>query len=261
VHWNWWKFTVRLIDGHVLVRLNDQVMLQYDDPEPLTRGHVGFWSVRNGFAISRVSSSAERMDVEPHILYVREDAPSCWQPVLKDGVLLSAGPGPGLTRVTQQVGAGFFAVRHTPPQPVDLRTRPIFELPLSVEDGTRVAVHFFIGGQSFILDVGKAPLNGIKSFLTPQYERGECFRLPAFSEQELRRNSSLGQVDIEDGLVRIDLLAALGKLGAFSGGRQPLLEMVALGNTSNSDYLLAGSAGNAAGASYAVGVPRFLARR
>ena len=36
-----------------------------------TGGHVGFWSVRNGFALARVTSSADRLGWDPHVLYVQ----------------------------------------------------------------------------------------------------------------------------------------------------------------------------------------------
>jgi hypothetical protein len=256
VHWNWWKFTVQKRGGQILVRLNDALLFLYEDPEPLAGGHVGFWSVRNGFALSRLSSMAEQLDWRPHDLYVTPSPESPWVPLRRDTVALGADPeAQGLTRVVNRTGGGFFAVRWTPPSPVDLRATPILELPLRLGPGATVNLHLAIGGRAFLLRLGDAPLGATKALLTPESEKGECFQLGDLPTPMLEQRFGLGAAVPEAGLLRVDLGARLQAVE-----RPPTalaLTALTLGNTSNAGYLLAGHGGNPAGAWYAVGVPAF----
>ena len=61
----------------------------------------------------------------------------------------------------------FFAVRHVPEEPIDLRDTPHLELPLKLGPGARVGLHLEIGGEPFIVPLGDGPLAGIKAFLVP----------------------------------------------------------------------------------------------
>jgi hypothetical protein len=255
VHWNWWKFTVRKRKNRIRVSLNDAVMFDYLDRDPLDQGHIGFWSVRNGFALSRVTSIAEKLGRRADVLYVSDDAESAWQPLLRDAVTLTRDGGSSLVRVTNNRGGGFLAVRYCPDEPVDLRQTPLLELPLEVKKGTAVNLHLFIGGESFIVRLGDAPLAEMKSLLTPEFEKGECFRIPTIPVERVRDSMCLGNVKPENGIVRMNLPAALQKLNRVPS--QPLLTVMTLGNTSNGDYLMAGNGGNRTAASYRVGNPRF----
>ena len=256
VHWDWWKFTVRKIGNRILVFLNDSLMFDYTDPEILDEGHIGFWSVRNGFALSRVTSVAERQGRRADVLYVSDDVASPWQPLLRDGVVLSQDTGSSLFQVTNSRGGGFFAVRYTPEEPIDLRKTPVLELPITVNDDANANLHLFIGDESFIVRLGDAPLPGMKSLLTPEFEKGECFQIPTMSLDHMRRSRCLGSVRAENGVVRIDLLKGMRQLGRVPA--RPLLTAMTLGNTSNAHYLLAGNGGNRAGSRYCVGSPSFL---
>jgi hypothetical protein len=260
VHWNWWKFTVHKFGGLILVRLNDTELFRFADPEPLAGGHIGFWSLRNGFALSRLSSVAERIDWQPQALYVTPSVDGPWVPLRRDTVALSPDPeAPGLTRVTNRSGGGFFAVRWTPPTAVDLQATPVLELPLRLGPGATANLHLAIGGSAFLLRLGDTPLGATKALLTPDSEKGECFQLPDLPLTVLEQRLGLGTTLPEDGIVRVDLGARLQALG-----RPPtavVLSSLTLGNTSNAGYLLAGRGGNPAGAWYAVGVPRFRPAR
>ena len=256
VHWKWWKFTVHKQGGLVLVRLNDAELFRFVDPEPLAGGHVGFWSVRNGFALSRLSSVAEQIDWQPHDLYVTPSSPSPWVPLRRDTVTLSHDPeGTGLTRVTNRSGGGFFAVRWTPPAAVDLQATPVLLLPLRLGAGATVNLHLAIGGRAFLLRLGDTPLGATKALLVPESEKGECFQLPDLPMPALERRYGLGTAVPEDGLLRLDLGPRLRALE-----RPPTaltLSSITIGNSSNAGYLLAGHGGNQAGAWYAVGAPEF----
>jgi|GEM_PF-823009 len=255
VHWNWWKFTVSKSGNEILVRLNDARLFHYVDPEPLEGGHIGFWSVRNGFGLARLSSMAERVDWRPHDLYVTTpQATGPWAALRGDTVSLTADPGgPGLTRVTNRSGGGSFAVRWTAPAPIDLEATPVLELPLRLGPGAIVSLHLGIGGSSFLLRLGETPLTGIKALLTPEAERGECFQLPDLPVKQLERWNLLGAALPEDGVLRVDLLPRLKALGRTPS--RLLLSSITVGNSSNEGYLLAGHGGNQAGAWYAVGGP------
>jgi hypothetical protein len=175
-----------------------------------------------------------------------------------DSVTLSDDAETGLVRVTNTVGGGFFAVRCTPPSPVDLRDTPVLELPLCLGDDAVINLHLAIGDRSYLLRLGDTPVTATKALLTPAFETGECFRLPDLPTARWERGVGLGTAMPTDGLLRVDLLARLQAAGGAT--TVPMLTLIALGNTSNAGYLLAGHGGNQAGAWYAVGVPQFRNR-
>ncbi|MBN2451810.1 MAG: hypothetical protein JXR77_15585 [Lentisphaeria bacterium] len=293
VHYPWWKFTVRKIGARVRVDLDDEPLFDFTDPEPIDGGHLGFWSVRNGFAVSRVSSMAERIRFAPHAFYVdnpgmreaRAGPPPAlppsrpgaaaaspetteaaaqdaglhgWRALVQDSVALSAEPDTGLVRVTNAFGGGFFGVRWVPPTAIDLGETPCLELPLRLGRDVRVSLHLEIGGRPFLVRIGECPLAGMKAFLVPGSERGECFQLPVLPESTVRSHSCLAEVSGDEPLLRLDLLEALQRLGR--GSVTPGLTCLTVGNSSNAGYLMAGNGGNPAGSTYRVGMPVFRKR-
>jgi hypothetical protein len=258
VHWTWWHFVVHKTGARLRVTLNGEPLFDYTDPEPIAGGHLSFWSVRNGFDISRVSSMAEGIAWASHASYVSGTADSTeqgWEPLVRDTVRLTAGPGPGLTTVTNAFGGGFFAVRHVPEHPIDLRQTPRLTLPLRLGPGTRVNLHLEIGGKPYVVRLGDTPLAGIKAFLVPGSEKGECFRLDAIPEAEVRARCCLAEVPAGEESLQLDLLKALRTLTGNSV--EPILTCMTVGNSSNAGYLMAGGGGNEAGRSYSIGPPTF----
>jgi hypothetical protein len=258
VHWTWWNFIVRKTGARLQVTLNGEPLFDYTDPEPLAGGHLGFWSVRNGFDISRISSMAEAIAWAPHAAYVTAAADSTepgWRPLVRDAVRLTAGPSPGLTTVTNAFGGGFFAVRHLPEHPIDLRQTPRLTLPLRLGPGTRVNLHLEIGGKPYVVRLGDTPLTDTKAFLVPGSEKGECFRLEVIPESVIRATHCLAELPADQESLHLDLLGALQKLNGAAV--EPILTCLTVGNSSNAGYLLAGSGGNAAGSSYSLGPPTF----
>jgi len=256
-HWKWWHFSVRKQDRRILVYLNGELMFDYKDSAPIEGGHIGFWSVRNGFILSRVSSMAEAIEWTPDVLYVSDDTPSAWQPLRRDCVTISPVKG-DVVRVENTVGGGFFAARFEPEQPVDLAATPVLELPLSPSRGTAVSVHLHIDGESYIVPLKGTSTREVKSLLTPEFEKGEVFQLQTMSKNDMRRRRSLGDARIRGGRLNVDLLQSLRKLGRTSS--HPKLTCITVGNTSNEDYALAGNDVNEAGCYYDVGKPVFRAR-
>ena len=255
VHYPWWKFTVHKTGPRIRVFLDDDLLFDYTDPKPINGGHIGFWSVRNGFPISRISSMARRITWKRHAFYVTESTDSRWKPLVRDAVVIRSEPGTDQVRVTNTFGGGFFAVRYTPDKPVDLRQTPRLDLPLRPGPGTRVCLHLQIGGRPFIVRLGDSPLDGIKAFLVPASEKGECFHIPTIPGSVVRSNYCLAELPGDTSVVRLDLLGALRKLAGDSV--EPVLSFLTIGNSSNADYLLAGHGGNAAGSTYTVGAPIF----
>lgn len=256
VHYPWWKFTVTKTGARIRVFLDDSLMFDYTDPKPIDGGHIGFWSVRNGFPISRISSMAQGITWEPHAFYVNDDGTdSAWRPLVRDAVTIQSEPGTDRVRVTNTFGGGFFAVRYVPDNPVDLEQTPRLELPLRPGPGTRVSLHLQIGGRPFIVRLGDCPLTGIKAFLVPVSEKGECFQIPTIPETVVRSRYCLAELPANTGTVQLDLLEALRNLAGESV--KPVLSCLTIGNSSNADYLLAGHGGNAAGSTYTIAPPRF----
>lgn len=261
VHWLWWRVTIRKTGPRVRIFLDDNLLFDYLDPEPLSGGHIGFWSVRNGFAISRVSSMAEMISSDPHELYVpnRKTGPDAgWHPLVRDTVSLETEAETGHLRVTNTYGGGFFAVRYVPEHPIDLRETPRLDLPVDLGEGVRVNLHLEIGGKPFVVRLGDSPLDGMKAFIVPGSETGECFQLNVMPEAAVRARHCLAEVTPGSGQVSLDLLEALRKLSV--GDVEPVLTCLTVGNSSNTDYLMAGGGWNVAGTSYRVGEPVFSER-
>lgn len=256
VHWEWWKFTVSRIGKRIQVRLNDKLMFDFEDPDPLPGGHIALWSIRNGFAVARINSVAERVAWRPQVLYVTDNPDTPWRPMPADSAGLSHDVSTGMTTARRNVGAGFYALRYELQDNPDLARFPILELPLELGDTVAVNLHLQIGGKAYSVQIA-APVEKTKSLLAPEFERGECFQIPDMALTSSYRN--LGQAEVRDGILTIDLGRALDALDLPDTAKR--LESVTLGNTSNaSDLLIGGGSRNLAGAEMRVGKPRFLAR-
>lgn len=258
VHWKWWAFNVRKYGGTIIVEYNGHQILSYQDPEPLDGGHIGFWTVRNGFTTARAVSLAERVTDHPHHLYVEPDIASRWQPLLRDSVHLAAAAPPFDVRVSANRGGGHFAVRTTFEQPVDLNKTPILDLPLEIGPGARINLFVETNRGDAIVRIA-APLSGMKGLLTPAFERGECFQLDPWSEERVRRRHTVVEAQPVDGRLRVDLGNALASRRGGNATRCHVRSLT-LGNASNDGYLKAGRGGNEAGTWYQVGKPTWKTR-
>jgi len=58
-HRHWFKTRVHKRGGHIEYYVDDELLLEYDDPQPLSGGGIALWSYNNGVLISRVRISAE----------------------------------------------------------------------------------------------------------------------------------------------------------------------------------------------------------
>lgn len=273
VHWKWWGFNVRKYGKRIIVRHGKRQLFDYVDEDPIAGGHVAFWTIRNGFTLSKVVSTAESIDYEPSVLYVEDDeGDTSWKSLMRDSVRLVADSD-HMTRVTANVGAGNMAARYSFRPPMILRRKPVLRLPLAIGKSARVNLHLQIDNKAFVVQVN-APITGCKVLLTPEFEpdydffvndpeearrelkRNEMFRIPVIAEAVMRRERLLGTVLPKDGVIEIDLQQALKKLGYSGLG---LLRSITVGNSSNEGDGLCGGKGNQAGAFYVVGVPELSA--
>ncbi|MFW5893757.1 MAG: hypothetical protein ACOCUY_01310 [Verrucomicrobiota bacterium] len=254
VHWKWWGFRIRKYGERIQVKFNGNLLFDYTDPEPLNGGHIGYWTVRNGFTLARAVSMAAAVSKAPHVLYVQPDQQSHWQPLRRDAVHLQR-TGNGRTRVTANVGAGEIAVRHQFDEPVKLTETPVLLLPLTLGPGCRLNLFVETEQHSGVVEIN-APTSGIKALLTPEFEVGECFRLQQISSERMNSTYRLANAEQANEMLRVNLLDALRNLDIDNAG--DTVVSLTLGNASNSNYLKAGNGGNTAGTHYTVGTPRFV---
>lgn len=59
-HRHWFETRIHKVAGHIEYHMDNQLLLQYDDPDPLPDGHIALWSYNNGLLVSRVKISAEQ---------------------------------------------------------------------------------------------------------------------------------------------------------------------------------------------------------
>ena len=253
IHWRWWKFSVHKRGRRIRVLMDGREMFDVVDPKPLSGGHVGFWTVRNGFSLAKVSSVADSVTWAPDVLYVAQDkGQSGWQPVITDALTLAPAGG-GMTRVRLTTGCGVHALRYVFKTPVPLSASPQFRLSLRISKTVAVNAFLETSVGDLLLDLG-AGMEGMKAFATPSNERGECFQLPTMSQADVEKQSLA--VERRDGQVVCDVQAELAKRGIWAEDITVL--SLTLGQTSNTDYALAAGDGrNLAGATYEVGEPVF----
>jgi hypothetical protein len=248
--------TVQRYGARIRVHYKKHLLFDYEDPKPIAGGHVGFWTVRNGFVLARANSSAERVERVGDLLYVADDDPSPWKPLITDSVRISrVADSPGCWRVASTTGTGFRAVRYVPEGPVELRKTPVLRIPLKAGEARNLNLFLTIDGEAYMLPICGSR-SRMKSLLTPKYERGECFRIPVLKEKDLQKRILVETAKVGGGELKVNLAMALAPLKP--GKTTLLLTNLTLGTTDNENYALAGS-GDGPGLGYVVGVPAFEA--
>ena len=200
-----------------------------------------------------MSINAERSEPHPERFRLSADpAPDGpWQPLNPDETEVRRTSS-GRWEVENRVGGGTFAVRHQPGRPgVDLRETPWLHIPLKGDRDTRLGVHLQVGGKPFYFPV-TSPRESTHSLLVPCLEQAEAedtYRRAAFTPEELRDLLVPGRQAA--GEVVLDLRAIAKSV------RDPVLQSVTVGNSSNEGYLLLGVGGNPPGSSYVIGAPQW----
>jgi hypothetical protein len=243
--------------ARVRVWVDNQSVFDYTDPEPISGGHIAFWSVRNGFAVAKADSLADSVSWEPDVLYVPPEQPNAsgWLPLRRDA-LRATETDDGTVRFTRTTGTGFGAARFSFRSPLSLDEAPILVLPITLASGTALNLHVQTTAGSFLVPVN-GPLGDMKALLTPDFEKGECFRLPTLSEADVRHRYLISESTYEKGILRCELRRGIARLRGTTADVRIL--SLTLGNSSNAGYLLAGTGKNMAGAWFTVGRPRFQA--
>jgi len=250
VHWLWWNFEFTRANKRVIVKHNGAVLFNVEDPDPIEGGHVAFWTVGNGFVVSRINFVAEKRVDEPHKALLAWTGDNlAWRPVLPDGVALR--PTRKGVEVTNYLCGGTFAVRTI--CEADLSKTPILEVPLILCDDAKVNLHIEVDGRPWLVPI-TAPRGDMEFLLVPSADAAYPFGraiIPAPSVEPV----VLAEALPTDGLLRLNL----GKLLAAKGVGTVGVRRIALtiGNSSNTGYLMAGFGGNHAGATYVAGKPRW----
>ncbi len=274
LHRFWRCFRFELVGSRVCVLYEGNVVFDYQDPQPppAKAGHLALWTQRNGIIYARLNSSAATVTREPlHYLPLTSDRTLAWRALDPFRVAVSAA-GADRCEVRNRFGGGELAAEYPLAAPVDLNATPLLHLPLDVPAGTKVSLHVRVDGQSFIIPL-TAPREATYRSLCaeatePSPWAGTVTSTPnpkyvpdwlPFAAQPLppeRFGGGEPRRDLRDEWTG-DLRAAAVQAGvALKAG---LLERLVIGNSSFHEYLMAGFGGNAAGASYRVGRPRFAA--
>jgi len=258
VHKLWWNFHFKKSGKRIVVMLNGQPMFDVEDPDPIEGGHLAFWTLGNGFVVSRVNIAAQRRDFKPETGLnawpeMADSDSNGWWPIIPDGVIIREA---GDTAVVENpLSGGWFAARTL--TQANLSQTPILELPLRLDPDAKVNLHIEIGGRPCIVRVA-APVDGMTHVLGPAADA--AFPLGRMILQHGQLDAVLlGEASVLNGTLRINLAEMLRKKGiGIEGTRQIWLT---IGNSSNTDYLLAGFGGNHAGTKYHVGRPGWIANQ
>ena len=270
-HWKWWNLSVSKNGGRIRVFSDGRTLFDYLDAEPLVGGHVAFWTVRNGFILSKVTSAAETISWQPETLYVNDDDSDCdWTPLLHDAVTLRKDAT--MTKVTANVGCGEFAVRHLFRPTVILRRTPILELKTSIPKSARINAYLQIDDKAYVIKLN-APIAGCKALLTTEFEpisdptlttmddlyedmlQTETFQRKPIPKAVMKRERLLASLPRTESLLRLNVAEALKRLKHKGLG---LVRSITIGNSSNQGYLQAGIGGNHSGVTYSLGKPKFV---
>jgi hypothetical protein len=259
-HLYWHRLRFEKVGTRVRVLFENEVVFDYTDPEAgmPDGGHIAMWTRRNGIMYARLNSSAEciRLDAEKYVLEPpgREDLP--WE-ALSLQTVRTEPMDDGLVRVVNRYGGGEFAVRHTLATPVDLSVTPYLQLALDIPAGVKVNLHLRVNGK-YCIRALTAPMGETYRIL------GDTSVFPPRVWPEWRLYAALPMSGAEligvpekslSGELKINLQEELRRCFPNTAGLK--VEEMIIGNTSQQDYLQAGLSGNAAGATYVVGLPQF----
>jgi len=251
VHWLWWNFVCEKAGERLIIKLNDRVIFDVADPDPIDGGHLAFWTVNNGFTVARVTISAQEREEHPECSWrLPSRGRSPWKALRPESVVLE--PSGLLTRVTNAGCGGPLAVRIY--SHVDLSRTPVLELPLELPSDTRVNLHLEVAGRPYILKIN-APVTWMPFPLVPGPHRNGGFTRDMLGRHQVE-SMLLGQASPANGVLRVNMAELLRRKGQAVPGRGVIV--MTIGNSSNKGYLMAGFGGNHAGATYTVGKPSWL---
>ena len=254
LHLFWQQLRFERIGNRIRILLDRNVIFDYKDPEAESApqgGHLTLWTWRNGIVYARLNSSAEAItdNVMPVASKRGEEHKLPWRS-LNPGYTQTSEGVRGRTIVSKIFSGGEFSVVWEA-EPIDLTHTPKLHLDLRIPQDVKVSLFATVGSKTIVIPL-TAPLTDTYRLLGSNHPRGiRKFVAPPLRLPTVDR---VPQPAISEELV-VDLLDHVRR--HFPDLERPVLKRLMIGNTSNADYLMAGRSGNAAGASYQIGEPRF----
>ncbi len=254
LHLFWRRLRVEAVGEHIRVLLDDEVVIDYLEEDPLTApkgGQIALWTYRNGIVYGRFNSSASHLRIGgsslPTPIFSHEGA--AWK-ALQPGRVTVDPQG----WATNNWGGGTFAMEFPLDSPVDLLATPRLALDLEIPEGTMVNLHLVVSGKPLIVPL-TAPIAATYRVLGHRawYEHEwqpyamDPLGLPVIDGKPAESFASP---------LALDLLALVRE--RYPRLNSPKLQRLTIGNTDHGDYLMAGLRGNRPGARYRVGIPSFL---
>lgn len=252
-HKNWYNLRAEKLGGRVRFYLNQELILEYEDPEPLEGGHVALWTWDGGMMIPRVRIFAEKSRGPGNPLV--ELAPGSESAGNDEFSALRVpdrnGKTPTLTFVNPRSGGDFSS--GLPPESFDGLRKGRLSFGYRIPPEVRLHLYLKAAGQDFYVAlnapedppehviresilVSGRPIN--RSAVTGQERRPVCLaRLPVTADDRWRS-------------AEIDLSQPLQQF--FPRARGVLVEDMRFANWCNTDYLMCGFGGNPQGASFAI---------
>jgi len=259
-HLYWRRFRFEKVGNRLRIFLERDLIFDYVEKEHEipSGGHVALWTYRNGVMYARLNSSAVaiRLDAQQYLLDPpgREDL--LWQPLSPARVRVEPD-GEGRVKVTNRFSGGEFALRYDAAQPIDLLRTPRLHLWMDVPEGVKINLHLKVNGAHFVRALTAPTTETYRILGGPS-----AAQRPATPGWRLLVNKALSAPRVGGSPVKsirgewqVDLLREMKK--RFPNATSLPLQSLIIGNTSHADYLMAGLSGNAAGATYRLGTPRF----
>ncbi len=212
---------------HVRLWLREEVVLEYEDPQPLPGGRAALWTVDNGLLLAKVRLAAEQLGApEPPLRTCRPFADHRLTNDCHDGQTAVTRHG-ATYALTNTTGGGRFAVALRPRLYSALES-PSISFDARVPPGVNIDFYFRCRGMQYRI-IRTGPADG-----PPGVENlGRCEGLEADGAWHT---------------ARFDLMGALRD--RHLGDSLLLVWQPEFANYANPDYLLAGFGGNATDATY-----------
>ena len=255
LHKHWRHVRAERIGSTLRFIIDGKPALEYNDPDPLSGGSAGIWTLGNGITVARARVYFERAELprpapEPPISLpaharagVKVKVPShgaatferglgSWKASEPDSCELvlaemEEGAGDRCLRVTNPAPGGTFALS-APVSGMDVRRRPLLSFDYAIPADVRVDVYAMIGDGKY-----RVRLTG--------------------PEESAPRIEDVGRVDEAraDGRWRQAEVDLLGLLRPYFAAEEPIvLDDLRFANYVPAGYLMAGVGGNGAGAAY-----------
>jgi hypothetical protein len=247
LHKSWFNVRAARLGNQIRVFLNDEPILNYDDPEPLTGGHVALWTWDSGVMVPRVRVFAERSDPPA--------TPFTARPGVRHGAIQLAEPVPRRPRATvfanPQSGGDISASLGL--APFNAREQGVLQFAYRLPPSWRGHLYLRANGRDFYVAMN-APEQPLQHrIVEPVAMVGATVNKAALTGESrvpIRIGSVAITADNRWHSATIDLAALLVPWHAHAARIE--VRDVALANWCNTDYLMCGFGGNPADMVWAI---------